>query len=126
MFEKASRLKLRFETTRGFLTTEDLWDLNLTSLDDLAIAINKKLKEESQESFITDRSSKNDILELKLNILKHIIEVKLKEKEDKKHRAERAAELTRLKDILASKKDEELRASSVDELKKRIAELEAS
>ena len=42
MFEKASRLKLRFSTSIGMLSAEDLWDLPLSSrngtanLDDVA------------------------------------------------------------------------------------------
>jgi hypothetical protein len=35
LFQKATRAKLRFETPKGLLSVEDLWDLPLTS------AINK-------------------------------------------------------------------------------------
>ena len=50
MFEKATRLKLRFETVRGYVTTEDLWDIPLSAvngfcLDTIAKNLNKKLKE---------------------------------------------------------------------------------
>ena len=31
MFTKASRLKLRFQSPAGLLSSEDLWDLPLTS-----------------------------------------------------------------------------------------------
>ncbi len=42
MFEEASKLKLRFETTRGLVAVEDLWDIPLIgnngfSLDILAM-----------------------------------------------------------------------------------------
>ena len=33
IFERASKLKLRFTTARGSLTTEDLWTLSKPSID---------------------------------------------------------------------------------------------
>ena len=50
MFEKASRMKLRFNTQRGVLSVEDLWDLPLIQLDNIAIALNKKLQESKTEA----------------------------------------------------------------------------
>ncbi len=44
MFEKASRLKLRIATAMGQLTVEDLWDLNLATLNAIAKGLNKQLK----------------------------------------------------------------------------------
>lgn len=44
MFEKASRIKLRYSTNRGVLSVEDLWDLSLEQLDPIAINLNKSLK----------------------------------------------------------------------------------
>ncbi len=124
IFEKASRLKLRFTTTKGLLSVEDLWDLSLTSLDTIAKAVNKRLKEENEESFITTRSKSNSELELSLDILKHVITIKLEEKEKATLKAERRAELDLLKNLRENKKLEALNSLSLEEIDKRMADLE--
>jgi len=51
MFAFATKKKIRFETSKGLLSVEDLWDLPLTSdngrpnLDDIAKGIYKAMKE---------------------------------------------------------------------------------
>ena len=49
IFEKASRLQLRFASTKGSLSVEDLWGLSLESLDTLAKAVNKQIKAEIKQ-----------------------------------------------------------------------------
>lgn len=125
IFEKASKSKLRFATGRGQLATEDLWDLSLESLDTIAKAVNKQLKAETEESFIGKKSKANETLELQLEILKHIISVKLQEKEIKAQRAERNAKLAQLRELAASKTNEALAGKSLEDINRMIAELEA-
>lgn len=124
IFEQASRLKLRFETNRGFLSTEDLWDLSLTSLDSIYRVINKKLKEETEESLITTRSKSNKELDLKVEILKHVVKVKQEEAELKKARQERLNELELLCNLKQEKQMDALKGMDLESLNKRIAELE--
>lgn len=124
LFEKATREKVRWETSKGLLSAEDLWDLSLPSLDTIAKAVNKKLKEESEESFISAKSSANETLELKLEVLKHIIGMKLAEKEATKSRMERLAKIRQLKELAVSKANEQLASKSLEEIQKMIAELE--
>ena len=58
MFEKAARLKLRFDTSKGLVTVEDLFDLPLTvrnggaSLDNIAKGIARLIRETETESFV--------------------------------------------------------------------------
>lgn len=122
-FLKASRAKLRFASGKGFLSVEDLWDLSLESLDTIAKAVNKQLKAETEESFIGKRTTKNTELELQLEILKEVIQIKLEEKDAKAARAERNAKLAQLKELAASKSNEALQGLSLEEVNKMIADL---
>lgn len=123
-FEKASKLKLRFSTNRGELSIEDLWDLSLESLDNIAKSINKQLKFESEESFIGKKSNINSVLELKMEILKHVINVKISEKEAKSQRAIKSAKLAQLKELANNKANEKFSDMSEEEINKMIDDLE--
>ena len=123
IFVRASKLKLRFATTKGALSTEELWDLSLESLDVIAKKVNKELKDTEEESFIGKKTSANTLLNLKLEILKYVIQVKLEEKDKATARAEKNAKLARLKDLYANKADAELEGKSKEEIAKMIEEL---
>lgn len=124
IFEQASRLKLTFATNKGQLSVENLWDLSLDSLDIIAKAVNRELKASEEESFVKTRTKTNTELQLKLDILKRVIEVKLEEAETKKNKAAKAAQLSLLKELQANKQLQDLQSLSTEEIAKRIAELE--
>lgn len=123
IFEQASKLKLRFATSKGMQTVEDLWGLSLESLDTIAVAVDKQLDTAGKKSFIGKKDTTNKTLELQLEILKHIIEVKLEEKAAKAARVERNAQLAQLRELAASKSTEALAGKSLEEINKMIAEL---
>lgn len=125
IFKKAAKQKLRFATRKGLISAEDLYDLSLQDLDKLAITVNKELKETEQESFISNRKTSNPSLSLQLEILKEVIKDKLEAAEAAKVRADKRAQLARLKDLAASKEDESLAAKSREEILKMIADLES-
>ena len=83
MFKQASKIKLRFATSKGYLSVEDLWDLSLPTLDKLAVSYDEELAKSPRKSFISDNAPKNKELELKFNIVKDIIATKLQEKVEK-------------------------------------------
>lgn len=116
IFERASRAKLRFDSTKGNLSTEDLWGLSLESLNTIAVRTDKALKDEGQTNFIgkqTTTASKN---ELRLDILKHVIKAKLDAKDAAATRAANQAKVDKIKDLIANKADAELANKSVEEL----------
>ena len=120
MFINASRLKLRFKTSVGSLLIEDLWDVTLESLNTLAKSLNKELKEAQEESFIGTKSKANAILELKFEIVKFVIKVKLEEAETKKNAAEKKAIKEKIMELINRKKDEALSSKSIEELEAEL------
>lgn len=129
MFEKASRKKLRFETLKGNLTAEDLWDLPLLtrgnglSLDNIAKGLNKQIKEADEDSFVVEKSTANTTLELKFDIVKYIIKVKLEEKEIRENLLAKKAQKEKILSIISKKEDESLENTSLEDLKKMAESL---
>ena len=130
MFEKATQLKLRFETVKGSISVEDLWDLPLTSknqfdLDSVAKGISKALKEVSEESFVTPNvnSEEHKEFSLKLDIVKHIIALKLKDLEDKKLAALKKDKKDHILRLIKQKQDEAFSNKSIEELEAELKDL---
>jgi hypothetical protein len=125
-FEFATRNKLRFDSTRGLLSVEQLWDLPLRSkdgfdLDGVAKQVNKKLKDLTEESFVQiERSPAQDSAEIALELVKYIISVKLAEEDEAKVRAANREKKQQLLRILAEKQEGALSELSVRELQKQI------
>lgn len=131
MFEQASRQKVRFETSRGSVTVEDLWDIPLittkadgVSLDNIAKDIFRKLKDSDTEtSFVKKISKPNEILQLKFDIVKHVIDIRLKEAETAEVAMVAKEKKQKLLAIIAQKEDAKLYDASLDELKKMVETL---
>lgn len=131
MFEKASRLKLRFETAKGLLSVEDLWDLPLTSttskvnLDELARGLHHKVTTQTDISFVTPtaKSAAAEKDQLALDLLKHIISVRLAENEAAAKARANAEQKKKILEILDEKDTESLKGKSTDELRAMVANL---
>lgn len=129
IFETASKQKLRFETSKGFISTEQLWDLPLQSntgkvnLDDLAKEVNAKLKESEVESFVTKGKSVNTDDKLRLEILKRVIDVRVTEKEALSNQRANAERKRLLLDVLAEKRVESLTSMTEAEIEAQLKAL---
>lgn len=129
IFEQASRKALRFESTKGLQTVEDLWNLPLdsargSSLNSIAKAVNKVIKESEEETFVGTKSNALTEENLKLDILKHIIKVRQEENEKAVTASKIKKERERILEMIAVKKDQALAESSVEELEAKLKALE--
>lgn len=122
MFDKATRLKLRFESNKGLLSVEQIWDLSLTSLNEIAKGLSRQVKaaETDEEDFIGTKSNVDSELQLRFDIVKHVIGVKLKERDDSKDAAERKANNQVILELIQRKKQQELEGKSVEELEQLL------
>lgn len=135
IFERAARSKLRFDSIRGQLTTEDLWDLPLTAssratrdvkvdLDTIARSISATLRSIGQDSFVEMKPDpRKPTLELQLDILKHIIASKVSDAQAAETRAAKAEQRRILTEALAEKESEEVGKMSKEEILAKLAEL---
>lgn len=122
LFEMASRTKLRFKVASGVISTEDLWDLSLESLNTIARTINKEIKN-IEESFIEERTTADKRVALMFDVVKYIIQVKLDERKAAKERAAKMVRKSELLEILNEKENADLRAKTKEELLKELEEL---
>lgn len=123
MFEKASKMKLRFKSGKGLIGVEELWDMPLKpGLDKLAQESYKKLQN-TVTSFVDNRSVADTEEQLRLDILKHVIATKIDERDARADAAARKEQKNRIMDIIEAKKDAELQNKSLDELKQMVGDL---
>ncbi len=129
MFEKAARLRLRFDSSIGMLSVEELWDLPLTSkrngvnLDDIARSLHRQLKNDDDVSFVDDERKSDATTQLKFDIVKHIIDVRLVERAAAVEAEKNREKKQKLLSILAEREDDTLRSLSVEELRDLVNSL---
>ena len=122
IFEFASRNKVRFPF-KGMISVDDLWDLSLTNLDSIYKTLNKQVKQSEEESLLSTKASVDTELEVQIAIVKHIVSVKLAEKEAAEKASAKKVQKQKIMSIIATKQDEALQNSSIDDLKKMLDEL---
>ncbi len=128
IFEQATRQAFRFESPKGFLTVEDLWNLPLTSntgranLDDIAKGLQAKLTSTAL-SFVTDTTPVNKVYQAQFDVVIHIINTKISEaKAADQYRLAREKK-QKIMAIIEQKSDMRLADSSLEELQAMLEAL---
>lgn len=129
LFATASRLKLRFDTPQGPLSAEDLWDLPLKSrsgranLDDIAIGLDKAIKESGTTSFVDETTKENDELKLKFDIVLQVIGVRKEENVAAETKRANAEKKQQILGLIAQKENDALAGESIDKLRELASSL---
>lgn len=120
LFETATRKKFRFPF-KGMISIEDLWDLSVQNLDTVFKALNAESKQAKEESLLATKSAEDTILDMKIAIVKHIVNVKLAEAEQSKNAAIKREQKRKLQELIANKQDQALQGKSIEELQAMLA-----
>ena len=123
LFEMATRSKLRFPSTKGELSVEDLWDLSDKDLD----VVYKNLKDQevkSSEESLLDNANVDPKLTAAIGIVRYIFTTKRKEKLTEKERINKKLKQKKYIDALSKKQDEAIEKMSEEELRAMIDSLE--
>lgn len=126
MFEKATRIALRFPSSVGLLSVEQVWELPLQNfsgrpnLDDLARFYHNRLKADANVSFVAVGTEQNEDDKLAFDIVKHIIKVKLDEKTAADNTRIARDKRQKLLEIIAKKEEEGLMGASIEDLRKMV------
>jgi len=118
-FKVATREGFRYQTAKGSLTTEQLWSLSLTELNDLAVSLDKQYEESGKKSFLVKRSVKDKTTKFKFDIVLDILNT-LQEEEERKQKAEDKLHNEKILALIQDKKEESLKNKSEKELEKML------
>lgn len=123
LFEAAARGKYRFPF-KGAISAEDLWDLSVQQLDCVFKTLKSQERKAQEESLLNVRTPEDKVLEHKIELVRHIVSVKLEEAEKAAHAKEARDKKQKILAILADKQDEDLRGKSPAELRAMLEQMD--
>lgn len=126
MYKQAAILKLRFETPKGLLSAEQLFDLSMTDLSTSIKKVNALLKKEQsiddELAFLEGVDVAETQNSLRFKILKDVYLTKKEARDAAALDYEKKQKKQRIAELIAKKKDEELENKSIEELEKMLDE----
>lgn len=115
-FKLASQQKLRFQTNKGLLSVEQLWDLSLEDLDALAVSLETEHKESGKKSFLVKTSVKDKTAKLRFDVTLDVLNTKVEEMQAAQEAAEIKEHNKKIITLISEKQDESLKGKSVKQL----------
>lgn len=122
LFEIATRNRYRFNY-KGVMTVEDLWSLQVEDLDAIFKMLNRQKKTADEDSLLATKSAEDQDLANKIDIVRYIVSVKLAEAAERVSAAEKKAQRDKIMEIVAKKKDKALEDMGIEDLMKKLEEL---
>jgi len=120
VYKKAAQQKLRFTTSKGTLTAEQLFDLSLSDLDNLAVSLDSSYEESKGKSFLKKRTTKDATIKLQFDIVFDVLQTKSAEAEVAQEVREAKEYNQKILTVISEKKDDELKGKSIKQLESML------
>lgn len=126
IWKKASKEKLRFTTTYGVVSSEQLWDLKMDVLKTVVInaheeLVNSNNKVSEDLDFLSDSSLENpekDRAQLAYDIVKDVWQTRAEDNRKAYELEDKKRYNQHLDELIAEKKESDLKSLSIEELEK--------
>ena len=118
MYKEALLKNYIFDTTKGYLSVQELITADDNTLEKLEAELKRKVKEDKKGGRFEKKSSKDKSLKTKLSIVTDLIDTRIESRELSSKEAENKAYNQKILAKIAAKQDEELNDLSVEELEK--------
>lgn len=122
IFKQAAQEKLRFATSRGSLTAEQLFDLSISELDALAVSLETSHEQSSKKSFVRKTSGKDKTSKLRFDVALDVLNTKVAEEKELSERKKRRDKRAQILNLIAEKQDEGLKNKSLKQLQALLGE----
>lgn len=118
VYKNASMLGLRFNTSKGVLSVEQLWQLSQTDLSTCVKNVKKSLKKSDDDelSFLDNSVTVDTTEQLRFDILKDVYLTKKSLAEAERTAKERKENNQKIMALIQEKKEGQLQSKSIEEL----------
>lgn len=123
LYVKATRNKWRWSSDKGSVSIEQLWELPMTSLNRLLLALDANIAKSGESSYLDSASSQTTELKEKREIALNVLNTIKAERSAARERIAKKAEREKLLAIKAKRQEESLDKMSDEELDARLAEV---
>lgn len=122
IYKQALMTGLRFQTTKGVLSTEDLMSLSINQLDAVYSQLSDEKDKRPRRSLLATKDA-TDSLDLQIAIVTDIVETKLTEQQAKQDAKNKASQRQTILAVLASKQQSDLESKTPAELQAMLEAL---
>lgn len=120
IFKYAMANHLTFPSRKGQKITEELFDFSIEELDAIYKTLNRQMKDAEEDSLLAKRTKDDDILAVKIAIIKEIVADKQNRIIANQTAKEKAEHNQAIMEIIARKKQANLENMTIEELEAMI------